>query len=74
MFFVPVPHPLLAYPLPRRVLQVAAVRAELQRQVGEAQALAEIRVAAMRDMQDKIQHLNARVGCGYTCCTRCFQL
>ena len=45
-------------------LQVAAVRAELQRQVGEAQALAESRVAGMRDMQDKIQHLNARVGCG----------
>ena len=38
------------------------MRAELQRQLGEAQALAESRAAAMRDMQDKIQHLSARVG------------
>lgn len=45
----------------RACLQVAAVRAELQRQLGEAQALAESRAAAIKDMQGKIQHLSARV-------------
>ncbi len=44
--------------------QVAAVRAELQRQLGEAQALAEGRAAAIKEMQDKIQHLSARVSVG----------
>lgn len=41
--------------------EVAAVRVELQRQLSEAQALAESRAAAMKDMQDKIQHLSSRV-------------
>jgi hypothetical protein len=38
------------------------MRGELLRQLGEAQALAESRAAAMKEMQDKIQHLSARVG------------
>lgn len=41
--------------------QVAAVRSELQRQLAEAQALADGRAASMKEMQDKIQHLSARV-------------